>query len=241
MRHFRIGLTAVFLLLFLILTGSRIMMPLTRTPSALPETGLEIELIPPRLTGTMPFEQALYERRSVRSYSEAPLTLSELSQLLWAAQGITQPNGWRTAASAGALYPLELLVAVGNVLGVEPGVYRYSPERHSLTLILPGDQRAALSAAALDQQSVAQGAAVLALAGIYERTTGRYGQRGRQYVHMEVGIAYQNVHLQAVAMELGTVFIGAFDDSRVQTILGLAADEQPFCLMPVGRPLPPRP
>jgi SagB-type dehydrogenase family enzyme len=184
----------------------------------------------------MSVEQALHERRSLRDYRDAPLTLDELSQLLWAAQGLTHPAGWRTAASAGALYPLELLAAVGQVDGLAAGVYRYSPEHHSLTLIRTGDQRAALSVAALGQESVAQGAVVLALAGVYERTSGRYGQRAQQYVHMEVGIASQNIHLQAVSLGLGTVFIGAFQDDRVQTILGLAADERPLCLMPIGRP-----
>jgi SagB-type dehydrogenase family enzyme len=235
MRKYQQALTAVFFLV-LIVTGSVIM--ILSKPSTPPaqETGPEIDLPDPQLSGDMSVEQALHERRSLRAYRHAPLTLAELSQLLWAAQGITHPNGWRTAASAGALYPLELLVVVGNVTGLETGVYRYSPERHTLTLTLPGDQRAALSAAALGQESVALGAVVLALAGVYERTSGRYGERGQQYVHMEVGIASQNIHLQAVALELGTVFIGAFDDAQVQAILGLAADERPLCLMPVGRP-----
>jgi SagB-type dehydrogenase family enzyme len=207
-------------------------------PSTSPvqKTDAAIDLPPPRLEGTMSVEQALHQRRSLRDYHDAPLSLNELSQLLWAAQGVTHPAGWRTAASAGALYPLELLAIVDQVDGLEAGVYRYSPEHHSLTLIRTGDQRAALSAAALGQESVAQGAVVLALAGVYERTSSRYGQRGQQYVHIEVGIASQNIHLQAVSLGLGTVFIGAFDDDRVQTILGLAADEQPLCLMPIGRP-----
>jgi SagB-type dehydrogenase family enzyme len=228
--------TAVFLLILLILTGSTIMTYFNPSTSPVQKTDAAIDLPPPRLEGTMSVEQALHERRSLRDYRDAPLSLDELSQLLWAAQGVTHPAGWRTAASAGALYPLELLAIVDQVDGLEAGVYRYSPEHHSLTLIRTGDQRAALSAAALGQESVAQGAVVLALAGVYERTSSRYGQRGQQYVHIEVGIASQNIHLQAVSLGLGTVFIGAFDDDRVQTILGLAADEQPLCLMPIGRP-----
>jgi SagB-type dehydrogenase family enzyme len=205
------------------------------TPSR-PQIGLEIALPAPALAGSMSVEQALHERRSQRSFQEIPLTLAELSQLLWAAQGVTDPRGLRTTASAGGLYPLELLVAAGNVSGLDPGVYHYQPHGHSLTLVVAGDLRAALSAAAVGQDSVAQAPAVLALAGVYERTSVRYRERGRQYVHMEVGIASQNVHLQAVALGLGTVFIGAFDDAEVQSLLGLAADERPLCLMPVGRP-----
>ena len=199
-------------------------------------TGSEVKLPPPRLESAFSLEQALYQRRSIRSYSDAPLTLEELAQLLWAAQGITHPDGYRTAASAGALYPLEVLVAAGNVADLAAGVYRYNPQRHTLVLVSEGDQRAELSAAALSQDSVADGAAVIVLAGVYERTTGRYGERGRQYVHMETGIAYQNVHLQAVALGLGTVFVGSFDDDSIHAVLQLTAEERPLCLMPVGRP-----
>lgn len=207
-----------------------------RPPQPSPVTDREIELPAPRRDSSFSLEQALYQRRSIRSYSDAPLSLDDLAQLLWAAQGITDPAGYRTAASAGALYPLEVLVAAGNVTDLAAGVYRYDPHRHVLVLIEEGDRRAALRQAALDQEAVAGGAAVIALAAVYERTTGRYGDRGRQYVHMEIGIAYQNVHLQAVALGLGTVFIGAFDDDRVHAVLGLTAEERPLCLMPLGWP-----
>jgi SagB-type dehydrogenase family enzyme len=229
------ALTAVFLLLLLILTGSALMNLHQQPAPPAQETGSVVELPPPQLAGRMSVEEALHTRRSQRAYSAAPLTLAELGQLLWAAQGVTHPNGYRTAASAGALYPLELLVAVGRVSDLEAGIYRYHPDRHALTLIEAGDRRAALSAAALGQESVAEGAVVLAIAAVYERTTVRYGERGRQYVHMEVGIAYQNVHLQAAALGLGTVFIGAFHDDQVHARLRLAAEERPLCLMPIGR------
>ncbi len=236
MRNRLRPLTAVLFLFLLIIVGCTDM---SRTHPAAPPPaapGSTVALPAPRLDSPMSVEQALHQRRSVRTYQDVPLTVDELSQLLWAAQGITHPSGWRTAASAGGLYPLELLAVVGRVDGVEAGIYRYSPADHSLTQIQTGDQRAALSEAALAQESVAQGAVVLALAGVYERSSGRYGERAPQYVHMEVGIAYQNVHLQAVALGLGTVFIGAFHDDQVQSILGLTDEERPFCLMPVGRP-----
>lgn len=214
------------------------MIPRTQStsPATAPADSQEIELPPPRFEGALSAEQALRERRSVRAFSDEAISLEELSQLLWAAQGVTHPDGYRTAASAGALYPLEVLAAVGHVDGLEPGIYRYRPAGHALIPLAAGDQRAALTNAALGQEWMNQSAVILAITGIYERTTGRYGDRGRQYVHMEVGIAYQNVHLQAVALGLGTVFVGAFHDDQTQAALGLEAREIPFCLMPVGRP-----
>jgi SagB-type dehydrogenase family enzyme len=237
-RKVMVRITAVFLLFIPLFVGGVLMVyqpSQFAPPQAVPQE-LIIELPSPVLAGEMSLEQTLYERRSIRAYRDEPLSLAQLSQLLWAAQGITNAAGHRTAASAGALYPLETLAVVGNVSGLEPGVYRYHPAGHSLSLVAAGDKRADLSAAALNQGSVAQSAVVLVLSGIYERTTGKYGQRGEQYVHMEVGIAYQNAHLQAVALGLGAVYIGAFDDARVGQLLHLGEGERPFCLLPVGWP-----
>jgi SagB-type dehydrogenase family enzyme len=160
-----------------------------------------------------------------------------LAQLLWAAQGITGPEGLRTAPSAGALYPLEVDVAIGEVGGLPSGIYRYSPDRHELVLVKEGDRRRELRAAALGQDYVEAGAAVITLAAVYGRTTEKYGERGIRYVHMEVGHAAENVWLQATALGLGAVAVGAFDDGPVKRILGLARDEEPLCLIPVGHPL----
>jgi SagB-type dehydrogenase family enzyme len=194
-----------------------------------------VTLARPRLSSERSLESALRERRSIREYSRKSLTRSELAQLLWAAQGVTGPDGLRTAPSAGALYPLEVSVVAGHVDGLPSGIYRYTPGRHELVLIAEGDRRGALRAAALGQECVEAGAAVIALAAVYERTTGKYGKRGIRYVHMEVGHAAQNVWLQATALGLGAVVVGAFDDAPVKRILGLAQDEAPLCLMPVGR------
>jgi SagB-type dehydrogenase family enzyme len=179
---------------------------------------------------------ALCRRRSVRRYSRQPLTLDEVARLSWAAQGLTGPAGLRTAPSAGALYPLEVFVVAGSVAGLVPGTYRYSPERHALALGSPGDARHALAAAALDQECVEQAPAVLALAAVCARTTRKYGERGVRYLLMEAGHAAQNVCLQAVALGLGAVVVGAFDDDAVQRALGAARQEVPVCLLPVGRP-----
>ena len=181
-------------------------------------------------------ESVLQVRRSVREYSRKPLTQDELAQLLWAAQGVTGPEGLRTAPSAGALYPLEVDVVIGDVDGLPSAIYRYKPDRHELVLTREGDRRRELSAAALGQDCVEAGAAVIALSGVYERTTAKYGERGIRYVHMEVGHAAQNVCLQAAALGLGAVVVGAFEDGREKRVLGLARDEEPLSLMPVGRP-----
>lgn len=199
--------------------------------------GPAVPLPRPHRDGLMPLEQALAARRSIREYAADSLSLAELGQLLWAAQGITDQRGLRTAPSAGATYPLQVLVCAGNVDGLASGVYRYRLERHDLLPTLAGDCRAELARAALDQTWMSQGAAMLAITAAYERTTARYGERGIRYVHMEVGHAAQNIYLQAVALGLGTVFVGAFHDDRVQAVLALDEQEVPLGLMPVGRRL----
>jgi SagB-type dehydrogenase family enzyme len=197
--------------------------------------GVSIVLPPPVHEGGMSIEQVLLERRSVREYASAPLTLAEVSQLLWSAQGITHPSGLRTAPSAGALYPLEILLAAGEVADLKAGVYRYTPEGHELFLLFEGDRRRELSRAALNQPPLQDAPAVIVIMGVYERTTVKYGERGIRYVHIEVGCVSQNVHLQAVSLGLGTVFIGAFHDDKVREVLQLGTDERPLGLMPVGR------
>jgi SagB-type dehydrogenase family enzyme len=174
-------------------------------------------------------------RRSVRDYTGEPLTRAELAQLLWAAQGTTGPGGLRTAPSAGALYPLEIYVVVGDVARLPSGTYKYDPDRHALEPVADGDRRPALSAAALGQPCVEAGAVVIAFAADYRITTAKYGSRGVRYVLMEAGHAAQNVYLQAAALGLGTVVVGAFDDREVHKILSMGSSEDPLCLMPVGR------
>jgi SagB-type dehydrogenase family enzyme len=193
------------------------------------------ELPRPRLSGPWSVEGALAKRRSAREYTGEALTRAKLAQLLWAAQGITDAEGLRTAPSAGALYPLEVYVAVGAVEDLPSGIYRYEPGRHVLAFVAEGDKRAELAAAALGQECVQEGAAVIALAAVYRRTTGKYGERGIRYVHMEVGHAAQNVYLQAIALGLGMVVVGAFDDRDVKRVMNMGAKEEPVCLMPVGR------
>jgi SagB-type dehydrogenase family enzyme len=186
--------------------------------------------------GKVSVEDALARRRSIRKYADAPLPLDAVSQLLWAAQGITDRDGLRTAPSAGALYPLEVYLVAGSVTGLRAGVYQYDPRRHRLLLHAAGDLRDDLSDAALEQDWVADAPAVLILTAVYGRTARKYGDRGPRYVHMEVGHAAQNVYLQAVGLELGTVMVGDFDDRRLHRVLRLPTDVEPLGVMPIGKP-----
>lgn len=200
--------------------------------------GLEdarLSLPEPRYDGDVSVEEALLRRRSVRSYTSGALTLGEVAQLLWAAQGITSPGGERATPSAGATYPLELYAVIGSVEGVAQGVYQYRAHRHELVKVLEGEKRKALAEAALGEPSVAQAAVDIVMTAVHKRTTDRYGSRGIRYVAMEAGHAAQNVYLQAVALNLGTVVVGAFHDNRVKEVLNLPEDEDPLYIMPVGR------
>ncbi|MGC8777434.1 MAG: SagB/ThcOx family dehydrogenase [Candidatus Caldatribacteriaceae bacterium] len=204
------------------------------------ETGMAQERIPlpePERRGAMSVEETISRRRSVRSFEDRALTLRDLSQLLFAIQGMTDHGyGLRTVPSAGALYPLEVYAVVGKVEGVAEGVYRYHPEGHELERTAMGDKRIALYKSALYQESIREAPLLLVLSAFYERTTRKYGERGIRYVHMEAGHAAQNVYLQAEALGLGTVVIGAFRDTEVARVLGLPENEVPLYLMPVGKP-----
>ncbi|MET1160795.1 MAG: SagB/ThcOx family dehydrogenase [Thermoprotei archaeon] len=189
-------------------------------------------------------EEALAYRRSIRDYRDEPLTLEQLSQLLWAAYGITDPRrGFKTTPSAGATYPLEIYVVV-KTKGVkinethylEPGSYKYLPDEHALVLVKRGDLSRQLMRAALDQEWVGEAPVNIVIAAVFERTTGYYGQRGIRYVYMEVGHAGQNVYLEATALGLGCVVVGAFYDEEVRKIVGLDAGEEPMYIIPVGVP-----
>lgn len=195
----------------------------------------KIKLPSPRYNSTTSIEKALLERRSVRNFKDASLTIDEVAQLLWAAQGITDSRGFRTAPSAGALYPLEVHVVIGDVKGVTKGVYKYNPHKHELVRVKNGDVRNELTLAAFGQFWIRRGAAVIVLSAIYERTTKKYGEKGNRYVHMEAGHAAQNIYLQAQSLNLGTVVMGAFWDDAVKKIMNMPDEEHPLCIMPVGK------
>lgn len=194
-----------------------------------------IKLPDPRIMGEQSVEVLFKQRRSVRSYQKSPLNLADVGQLLWSAQGVSNAQGLRTAPSAGALYPLKLFVVVGDVNELSPGIYQYNPEEHSLLKTVNGDLRKSLQKAALDQSCIGDAAIIFVFTAIYQRTTWKYGKRGLRYVHMEVGHAGQNLFLQAEALGMGTVVVGAFDDDEIREVLNLDTDVQPLSLMPVGR------
>jgi SagB-type dehydrogenase family enzyme len=189
-----------------------------------------LRLPPPEQKGKMSLEEALTRRRSVREFTPEPLTERELSQLLWAAQGITHAEGLRTAPSAGALYPLELYVASAG------GFYHYEPRPHQLIRLSDRDLRAAMRRTALGQEAITQAPAVFVIATVYERISRKYAARTPRYVYMEVGHAAQNLLLEAVALGLGGVPVGAFEDDALRKALELPADHPPLYLIPVGHP-----
>ena len=194
-----------------------------------------IELVPPRSESSVSLEAALQKRRSIRSFKDKPVSLAAVSQLLWAAQGITGPNGFRTAPSAGALYPLEIYVVGGKITDLAAGIYRYRPRQHALVKVKAGDHRRTLYREALSQSAVSEAPLSLVITGIPERTTSKYGNRGIRYVFMEAGHAAQNICLQAVALELGSVVIGAFSDQAVGELLQVGRDTIPLYIIPVGK------
>jgi len=200
---------------------------------------LVIKLPPPQLKGKMSLEEAIASRRSVRKYRSEPLTPSQLSQLLWSAQGITGAGGLRAAPSAGATYPLEIFVFIGKqaIEGLQAGIYHYDVVSHSLVLHQPGDLRKELARAALDEGFIANAPLDIVICALYPRTSYRYGRRGERYVHMEMGHVGENIHLQAVALGLATVEVGAFDDEGVREVLGVEEQIKPLYIMPIGKPL----
>ncbi|KXA98463.1 hypothetical protein AKJ39_02020 [candidate division MSBL1 archaeon SCGC-AAA259J03] len=203
------------------------------------ETKGLVDLPSPQTTGEISVEKGIARRRSIRSYSEKPLTLEQVSQLMWSAQGITGGGGEKRAApSAGMTYPLELYIVVGSqgVKGLENGLYHYIPEKHQLERVFTGDLRRELADAALDQKWVEGAPVDVIVTAIYSRTTNRYGDRGRRYVHMEAGHVGQNLYLQSESLGLGMVVVGAFNDDKIQEVLKLPKRRKPLYIIPIGYP-----
>jgi SagB-type dehydrogenase family enzyme len=188
-----------------------------------------ISLPSPRKESDVSLEQAIQARRSVRSYLDRPIDEQTLSQILWAAQGLREENGYRNVPSAGALYPLELFTVS------EDGISHYQPSTHSLVCVQEGDYRPALAHAALDQEFIHQASVTIVITAVPERTAVRYGnERAPRYIDIEVGHAAQNLMLQAAALNLGSVAVGAFHDDEVASILKLTKGMVPLYLVPVG-------
>jgi len=185
----------------------------------------------------MSLAEAISRRKSIRYFANQPLSQSQLSQILWATQGTADsPWGPRTVPSAGATYPLEVFVVCGGngVEEIGDGIYHYNIDTHSLTRHHQGDVRLELARAALDQEFIYQAPLDIVICAEYERTLQRYGARGERYVHIEVGHAGQNIYLQATALGLATVAVGAFHDEEVRKVLRLDKQYKPLYIMPVG-------
>jgi len=216
-------------------------MATTRQVRSGPAIGSWISLPPPSGKAAFPLEKAIALRRSTRAFLRTPIAIMQVSQLLWAAQGTTgKERGFRSVPSAGALYPLEvyLVVRENGVEELAAGVYHYEPSKHRMKKIRDGDHMGKLQEAALGQESIGMSAICIVISAVFSRTTPKYGKRGLQYVHQELGAAAENVYLQATALGLGTVIMGAFTESAVSKTVGIGSDEVPLCLLPIGVPQP---
>jgi SagB-type dehydrogenase family enzyme len=188
-------------------------------------------LPPPRTKSDVSVEQAISKRHSVRSFQDMPIDAEALGQILWAAQGKRGISGYRNAPSAGALYPLELYVVTGD------GFFHYDPRSHALEKLHEGDLREAITHAALDQEFMLQCPVTIVISAVPQRTLQKYGKdRSPRYIDFEVGHVAQNIMLQAVALNLGSVPVGAFNDNELSNKLGLTKDTIPLYLVPIGYP-----
>lgn len=187
-----------------------------------------IELPEPDKKGSMSFEQTIISRQSCRDFSSKALSMEQISQLTWAAQGQEQGDRFRNIPSAGATYPLELFAVT------ETGFFHYLPGKHALEEIAKKDLRSKLCSAAWGQDFISTAPLTLVITAEFTRTTGRYGKRGIRYVYMEAGHAAQNIHLQAESLGLGSVAVGAFDDASVSSVLSLPANLESVYMVTIG-------
>jgi SagB-type dehydrogenase family enzyme len=199
-----------------------------------------LALPPARTAGGADLWDVLARRRSVRRFQSARLTQAELSQLLWAAQGITlraERYAFRTAPSAGALYPVETYLVLHSIEDVEPGVYHYAVETHELEQLRSGDYRLEATSAALDQTLAGQASVVFVWTAVFGRSKWKYRQRAYRYVYLDAGHIAANVALAAVALGLGSCQVGALYDDEANALLGVDGEEESTIYMTaVGRP-----
>jgi SagB-type dehydrogenase family enzyme len=199
-----------------------------------PTESTTVALPSPRTDGKVSVEKALKERRSLRNPEPTPLTLEEIGQLCWAAQGVTDEKGHRTAPSAMALYPLELYVIAGAVTGLAPGFYHYEPAIHDLSLVAKGDMRTVVDEKAIGQGWIAKAPAVFVISGNASKMAGMK-DRGRQFMDVEAGLAAQGFFLEATAMGLGSTYVGGFKPLEARAVLGIPNSEEVLAILPVGR------
>lgn len=226
------------LLILLLISACQLMPTEEVEEKTEPNNEVTVKNLPePEKEGAVSLEEALGKRVSIRSFEDDSLSLQQLGQMLWAAQGSpidAETGATRTVPSAGPTHPMEIFLVVGKAEELPAGVYQYDIANHELILHLQGDLRHELSEAALGQDFIALAPVNIVVTAEYARTTGRYGERGERYVEMESGGVAQNIALQAAALELGSVLVGAFEDDEVEQLLGL--DYAPLLIIPVGHP-----
>ncbi len=219
-----------------LITAAVFVFGLTCTRSGV-ESSEAVSLPAPNLKGSVSLEESVKARRSVRSYSAKALSLEQVSQIMWAGQGITGDRDFhRSAPSAGGLHPLELYLAVkaGGVEGLSAGVYHYITKEHKLEPVKDKERNSDIARAALGQMWTAQAPVIVIMTADYSRTTVKYGQRGIRYVHIDTGLAAENIILQAVALGLSTCPVGAFDDKELAEVIGLPESLQPMLIIAMG-------
>jgi SagB-type dehydrogenase family enzyme len=196
---------------------------------------MAVALPKPDVIGKVTLEQAIAQRRSVREYAPGALTLAEVSQLMWVAQGITSPDGKRATPSARAVYPLQVWLVAEEVTGLPAGIYRYEPKEHALALVTAGPQRDSMAAAARGQAAIEHAAAVVAVIGDSALAATKFRGNAERWLGMEAGFVVQDVYLECTALGLGTVMVGGFEEGAVRRALGLPPGWEPLALLPVGR------
>jgi SagB-type dehydrogenase family enzyme len=224
---------------FLAPLGLHLLNPLKALSALSAKKEMPAMLPTPKNRGSLSLEEAIKKRRTVRSFSPSALNREQLSQILYAAQGITEERGFKRAApSGGALYPTDVYAVVGKAApeGPDPGVYRYIPSGHRLEKVTPGDRRRPLAEACLHQMWMAGAPVNLVITSEYSRICSKYGDRGMRYAMIEAGHVGQNIFLQAQALGLGAGIVGAFEDRKVAEVLGIPGNHEPLLVMPIGYP-----
>jgi len=187
-----------------------------------------IELPQPKTKGTVSIEETITKRRSVRNFQKKNLTIEQISQILWSAQGLTSKRGFRSAPSAGAIYPMEIYFASND------GLFRYIPQGHKIEKLKDGDLRSQLCNAAFGQDFISYAGISIIICCDYEKIISKYSKRGIRYADMEAGHITQNIQLQAVSLGLGSCPVGAFNDGSVSKLLQLPKNLTPIYIIPVG-------
>ncbi len=199
-----------------------------------------IELPEPNSDTKMPLDTALRRRRSVRHYSDAPISRADLSYLLWASTGIQrkeQGYEFRTAPSAGALYPIETYLVVNRAEKLQQGVYHYAVQNHALEQLRVAVLGDALAMAAMGQILCATAPIVFVWTAVFPRSKWKYQQRAYRYVYLDAGHIAENLALAAVSLGLGSCQIAALFDDEINEIIGVdGIDESVLYMSAVGRP-----